>query len=207
MIYSGFKFPVTTLRHHIFFMGMAFLLPEATVITKSLYNTFDVVPQFAVPFLIMGDRLYQAAVFGVALTYFMSIDSKWSWVSPSKTEDPNDKRQRYSVIQAICRLSYSLYLVNYFVVKTEFFTSRTVFPMSWYNIITRIVGSLYSMMNASLIFHLIFVAPFDNLRRSWVSKIVKSKSDDDETNVFEAKQLDENQNSCDTVSKEAKKRD
>ena len=169
------------------------ILPVGTSVIKSLYNGFDVIPQFLVPFIIMGDRLFQSFACGVSLTYFMSIDSQWTWISSPKTEDLNDKRQKYSAIQGICRLSFSLYLINYFVVKTEFFTSRTVFPMSWYKINTRIVGSLNSMMVASLIFHLIFVAPFDNLRRSWVSKMMKSR---DKSCENSSKQRNENQESA-----------
>lgn len=174
MIYSGFKLRVKTVGHHLVFLGILFIFPSSTSIIKTLYNVFDLIPRSVVPFVILGDRLFQSLLFAMFLTYFMSIDS--DWISSPKTQDSKDKRQRYSFMQGVCRLSYSLYLVNYVVVKTEFFTSRTVFSMSWYNIIGRTFATLNLMIFSSVVFHLLFVAPFDNLRRSLVSKLATTSN-------------------------------
>ena len=173
LIYSGFKLPTQTLQHHLFFLTLGFCLSAGSCTLKILYNTFDVLPQFVIPFSIMGDRLVQSLIAGINLTYFMSIDSNWTWVS-NVSSDGEKKKQNYSIIQGICRLSYSLYLTNYFVVKSEFFTSRQVLPLTWYSVIIRILASFNIMLLAAFIFHLLFVTPFDNLRRTLVSKIRKS---------------------------------
>ena len=153
-----------------------------------------------VPYAIVGDRLFQSFVFGIGLTYFMSIESKWTWISSPKNEDLKDKRQRYSLIQGICRLSYALYLINYFVVKTEFFTSRTVFTMSWYVQVNRVLFSGNVMMIASLIFHLVFVAPFDNLRRSWISTIMKKRLSNEKDSDIKIERMDGNRNCISAVT-------
>jgi len=152
IIHSGFKFPTQSLKHHLFFLYLVLTLPYGSTIVTSLYNGFDMFPQFLVPFAIMGNRIFQSISCAISLTYFMSIDSKWTMFAPSTNS-------KYSFMQALCRLSYALYLVNYFVVKTEFFTSRTVFPLTWSMVVSRLLSSSVYMMLASVVFHLVIVAP------------------------------------------------
>ena len=179
------------------------MLPIETGGIKILYNVLNVIPQSMVPFLIMGDRILQSFIYGVAATYLMSFDSEWT--TGARRENLKDNRQRYSIFQAFFRLSYSMYLVNYFVVKTEYFTSRTVFPTSVYSMVTRATASTISMMIASVFFHLIFVSPFDNLRRSWVSKMMTRSRNDNNTQK-KSREIDENANAVNSPNGSRKSR-
>ena len=199
LIHSGFKLPVKTVQQHLAIVTLGFFLPGGPSVVKILYNTFDILPNLFVPFAIMGDRLIQCLAVGLNLTYYMSINMNWLTNVPlDSSKNGEKKKQSYSIIQGICRLSYSLYLINYFVVKSEFFTTRNVLSLTWYSILSRLLSSFIIMILAAVIFHLLFVAPFDNLRKTFISKLRKcdpsSSVHDFNQNVVREEKMGEKKN-------------
>jgi len=156
IVYSGFRLPVNSFRDHIFYFTIATLLPSVTFFINGLYNEYQIIPHLFIPPLIMFNRLLQSVVCFIFLTYFMSIKANFEEFFTNS---------KYSLLQAACRLSYSLYLSNYLVVKTEFFTSRSLFPQTPYTFITRVTSTLIVMNIVAFFFHLFIVAPFDGLRK------------------------------------------
>lgn len=67
--------------------------------------------------------------------------------------------------RALTRLSFAIYIANYFFIRTDFFTARHAFPSDWFSISKRQAASMVFVVMTSFLFHMTFVAPFDNLRR------------------------------------------
>jgi len=180
LVHSGFRLPIRSLTDHLIYNMISFSLPGITIMINGLYNEFQVIDQVFVPPLIILNRLIQSVTCFLFLTYFMSIESKWS--------ERLFFGSKYSFFGAWVRLSYSIYLSNYLIVKTEFFTSRSLFPMTTYTVFTRIISSIIVMHIAAFFFHLLFVAPFDGMRRmlfGWLKgkspKDRKDRKDSDES--------------------------
>lgn len=81
--------------------------------------------------------------------------------------------ESYSVLKAFLRLSFAIYMSNYLYIRTDFMTERNLFHTSIYVLIKRIVSSFAFIIIVSVIFHLMFVAPFGNLMHQLKSQ--KSK--------------------------------
>lgn len=74
-----------------------------------------------------------------------------------------------ATFQILTKLAVSIYIVNYFYIRYDFFSSRILIPLAPNTVFVFVKRFLYTMgctIAASYVFHLLFVAPFDNFRRS-----------------------------------------
>ena len=200
-LHKGFRFNFNS--RYSFWINAALIaaatnISAATGIANGLYNVYGLIPQFLVPFLIIFNRTVQVITPAVMLTYYMTFyhpvknhsdelqnQETSKTASTQETTESNSveattekKSQKvFSPVTAFCRLSYAVYISNYFVVKTEFFTSRTLLRLGWHGTVQRLIMSITAMIVMAVIFHLAVVSPFDNLRRKLMSsKQPKSKT-------------------------------
>jgi hypothetical protein len=74
---------------------------------------------------------------------------------------------------AITRLSFSVFLSNYWFIRSDFFYSRTLFENDFYPLSKRLVAYFFFIMMFAVMFHVVFVSPIDKLRKKLNYKITK----------------------------------
>ncbi|KAI1293527.1 Nose resistant to fluoxetine protein 6 [Halotydeus destructor] len=72
----------------------------------------------------------------------------------------------FSFPKVFAKLSYSMYLVNHFYMRFDFFTTRILYVIDFYNTIKRSIYGLVYVLMLSVSFHLFFVSPFENVRKA-----------------------------------------
>jgi hypothetical protein len=181
-LYKGFRITVKNIWLNIILISIAFNLPSVTGVLNGLYNEFGIIPQSMAPLLVVTNRLLNILPSAILLTYYMTIWHPFKDTSDAKPEETTNESEKIvkpekelSPLNALCRLSYAVYLSNYYVVKTEFFTSRSLLKLGFYGMTQRLMMSLSLMMIASVVFHLMVVTPFDNLRRKMMSSNSEKK--------------------------------
>ena len=81
-----------------------------------------------------------------------------------------------SLMQALLRLSVSLYLVNYTFIRFDYFSSRVyneLVPNTIHVLSKRLIYTFTLTIAASYAFHIVIFAPFDSLRRHFSVSAVK----------------------------------
>ena len=74
------------------------------------------------------------------------------------------------IMRLAISLSLSMYIINYYIIRLDFFTSRLMYSVTIYTLSKRILYSVVVSFMAAYVFHVLIVAPFDKLRRSFKSK-------------------------------------
>ena len=80
------------------------------------------------------------------------------------------------VMRVIIRLSFAMYICNYAFIRYDYFTSRLhvdIVPLTFNSLMKRLIFTFTIVLFQSYFFHILFVAPFDNLRRCLQIRIVK----------------------------------
>lgn len=93
-----------------------------------------------------------------------------------------------SILKIISNCSYSLYIVNYAFIRHDFFTSRVhmdLAPYTLYSILRRFTYTMLIVFGLAYAFHVIFVIPFDRIRRSFF--ILQKKPVNNEENTCTSK--------------------
>jgi len=80
-----------------------------------------------------------------------------------------------SVPKAMVKLSFAGFIISYFFIRYDFFTSRLLFAFDFYNIVKRMIYTVVYSFLLSTSFHLFFLAPFDAVRKSMELKVILNK--------------------------------
>jgi len=193
ILYHGYRVPTNLfgggIYFHIVYLALGSVFPAVTGLLNGLYNEYGIITDAMGPALIIANRIIQSTSCCCLLTYYMTVfhpvkkadeneskrttetpcEPSTSDAIPSATKKNPETDRVFAPVVALCRLSYSLYMSNYLIVKTSFFTSRTLLRLGFHGTISRILSSLMAMIALAFLFHLFVVAPFDNLRRRMFS--------------------------------------
>ncbi|KAI1299365.1 hypothetical protein HDE_03778 [Halotydeus destructor] len=159
--------------------GLAFV---AAIFGPTIHNTFQLLPKEAVGVYVIGQKLlYICGLFPILLASSKE-EARGEKKRPNKDKDDNlagsDKdvtdRDEYSLVSALCKLTFSLYLMNYYCIRYDFLTSRIPFQAGVYHVQKRFIFSLVLTFLVATLFHLIVIAPFDNLRKKYYSMAITS---------------------------------
>lgn len=95
----------------------------------------------------------------------------------SKSNSHDQSNLGYRLYLAVSRLSTSLYLVNYWFIRYDFFTAYAPFETSTISFFKRFGYSVCFSEMLAYAFHVIFLAPVDLYRRQWITPLFKKKVD------------------------------
>lgn len=175
--YKGF----TATRRHVWISSLS-ILPAFLVaaFSPAVYNAFDLeLDAITIPVFIILTRISWLICFVTSVIAFMAAAgySKFPDSGSTGTPEEMDRVDTYGmrIWKMVCRLSFSLYMINYWIIRYHFFTSRVLFTVTFYDFIFRAVALLFLSMLAAVPFHLLFVAPYDQLRRAFVGSMNKAK--------------------------------
>lgn len=199
LIQNGFKLNLPSKRRHFFWLGLAGVIANAAELGPGLFNTLDILGQDSVPLYLIVNRASFTLSIAIFILYVSSLKKQDKSVKTvkekvAKTEETSNhtefswKLYKEFVVQtltsplakALTRLSFSIYLANYYFIRSDFFTSRVVFTNDWYSLTKRIITYFICITLASLLFHVSFVMPFDSLRKMLNVKIKKESASKDE---------------------------
>ena len=76
-------------------------------------------------------------------------------------------------VTAISRLSFSIFICNYWFIRNDFFYSRTPFETNFYPLTKRLISYHFFILLFAVIFHVLFVSPIEKLRKRFNYKITK----------------------------------
>ena len=170
--------------------NVAVLLSATIHFAPALHNTFRILPQHLVPYYIVTIKFFY--VFYYSLFLFTNINRYSSRregqpLETAKAMHPLIKLLMqlmlhlnrwifgaldylYSapLFRLIINLSYAVYISNYAYIRYDFFTSRVGMSLatnSISSILNRYIYTLWFTLILALAFQLLFVAPFDAMRR------------------------------------------
>ena len=170
----------------------------------ALHNTFRILTPETTPLYIVGAKfLYVFYTTIFIYRYFQSMERKTSGTSiPKKVSSlqsliktamslTNDiqgvgvnffeELGRSQVMSIIIRLTFAMYICNYAFIRFDYFSSRLhidMVPLNFYSLSKRLIFTLSIVCFLSFFFHVLFVAPFDNLRRSLNIRTVRKENKD-----------------------------
>lgn len=144
----------------------------------ALHNIFHLISKQFEPLYMLTHKLVWTVSFFTAGLYFVTFwtDDKRThgasneMVAESKeahTSSNNASTARYSFMSGLTRIVFSIYLVNYFVIRTHFFTSRQLMRRAVYIMFTTCAHIRVYTIIVAFAFQLVFIMPFENLRRKY----------------------------------------
>ena len=142
----------------------------------SLYTVFGIISERFVPIYMVVHKIVWTLAFVFGTLYFKLVfgdgarveSGRKSEISRKLSKSGAEDVPKYSFWTGMTRLTFSLYFVNYFVIRTHFFNSRQTFYRSFYDMTTTVSHVHFTSVIVAFVFHLIFVAPFENLRKKLV---------------------------------------
>lgn len=88
----------------------------------------------------------------------------------------SDEVATSQVMRVIIRLSFAMYICNYAFIRYDYFVNRLhvdIVPNTLHSLMKRLLFTFTIVLFQSYLFHVLFVAPFDNLRRSLNIRVVR----------------------------------
>lgn len=164
--------------------------------SPALHNVYAKIPSDYYALFIVATKLSYTIFF--ALTFItMYSEEKSSTKQPEKSSSNNNQGEEVigegnvvSMSKALAKLSFSIYLFNYWFIRYDFFTTRLLYVLDFYNIVSGVLSRLianrslppqvkrmiYTVVYTffiALSFHLWFVGPFDSMRKNLDISVVK----------------------------------
>lgn len=136
------------------------------------YNSSQIIPESLAFFVIIFNRTIQSisvAAFFVYISTVLKTQNKSS-------DHSDDDTSSFSLLKAFFRLTFAVYVCNYLVIRTMFFTSRTTISPNLVDSAIRIISTVVIIYVVSLAFHLLLLSPLDNIRKYFFESKRKTKT-------------------------------
>lgn len=200
--------------NHWFWLSGWIITAHIAQFAPLLTNTFDAVPREHVAYFVIGVRIVVAVEMVFFCTYLALLDLRDKLTKEEQTaKDKTNgnlaensiqngvneaeksfptipEKKQFSAFKAIFRLTFSIYMCNYLLVRSDFYTARHAFytslwtyvssipvflfvhsiSLSFLQQVKRIVAILLMMLPLSFLYHIFFIAPFFNLFNDLVKK-------------------------------------
>ena len=198
---NGFRLRLDSWKDHLFWIAVAqtgFVLLNGV---NGLYNAYRIIPHSMSFIQINFNRQLAVLSNAVIFVHFCSLKSLFG-IQLSAYEDDGkpeakviktdekakeehakpDDQQSYSFLYGLLRLSFSIYMSNYLLIRTEFFARKDLYTMDWYLTVKRMMATGVLVLVVGFLFHILVVAPFNSLRRIIFerkkSKLMNNKKSD-----------------------------
>ena len=142
-----------------------------TSFSPALHNIYHLIPFQYYPHYILFFKILFISACPLIITlasfapFMQEEDSKEKSRShPNESRDENN----FSITQGLERLSFSMHLINYFYIKYDFLSSRTLMDMDAYNLVKRAASSMVIIIILGLFFHILFIAPINGLVNTFI---------------------------------------
>ncbi|KAI1298483.1 hypothetical protein HDE_04185 [Halotydeus destructor] len=180
--------------NHYYWVSAALITGWTQQYAPILSNSFDILTPAWTPFYIVGVRVIVIIQMSIFLVYLSLWDESVKLQKADKLKEtsesstPTDSAVNgtssnvdqtqgyYSASKAFLRLSFSIYLSNYYFIRSDFFTERTLFYNTFLSFVKRLVSSMFFILVTSFVFQIIFLGPFTNLRVSLLRRLSAGKT-------------------------------
>lgn len=184
-----------------FLLICSFLVSWTNHFAPALHNSFGLVPPTMVPVYLVTTKFLFVFWFAYLIFYYFPMNDKkerekiQEKIIISKNGSYNQSFLElfrdanlyvnatlldvqdlfHPILSVYSKMTVSIYLINYVLIRVDFFTSRVPFALTLYSFSKRILYTLGFTFVAGVIFHLFFFAPFDNIRKSFKIQLDRSK--------------------------------
>lgn len=151
-----------TIKEHIVFFTSALLCSSLVTIMTTLYNSLEVVPESLAFIVVIFNRTAQSISVNMMFIYFSN-----AFRTPEKSADDDAKQDtsEFNLLKAFYRLTFAVYVSNYLVIRTIFFTSRSTISPNLIDSGIRCISTLVIIYVVAFAFHVFLLAPLDNVRK------------------------------------------
>lgn len=147
----------------------------------SLHNVFKLIPAAYFAHYVVAVKLAYAFFCVLLARRYSSklvLGEAEENAEPEKVNQDNEESEKpklaaiipedmvISLPKAFAKLAFSAYMINCYFVRFDFFTSRLLYVVDFYNVMKRAIYTIVYSFAMAVGFHLYFVAPFESLRRS-----------------------------------------
>ncbi|KAI1297656.1 hypothetical protein HDE_04543 [Halotydeus destructor] len=146
----------------------------------ALYNSFDMLPNWFIPyFIIIIKQMYNISMILLVLAGPKSDSQPKAEKLAKANLDGATKfdGKKTNLMVALTRLQYSIYLSNYWYVRWDWFSSRYLFETRANAFFRRFAYSMPYAVGTAFIFHIIFLAPLDNMRKNYFANKSNEKTE------------------------------
>ena len=165
----------TEVKHHLFHFGGGLFLSNLVTIMTMLYNSLEVIPESLAFFVVIFNRTFQSLAIALVFVYFTNV-FKTQNKSPTRDESPaSEDTSSFNLLKAFFRLTFAVYVSNYLVIRTMFFTSRTAISPNLIDSGVRTISTLVIIYVVAFAFHLLLLSPLDNVRKHLFERTRKTK--------------------------------
>ncbi|KAI1303712.1 hypothetical protein HDE_02212 [Halotydeus destructor] len=164
---TGYRLKLDSIQGHIKWIVGANVPLAIVAGQNTLYNGFRLIPHSWSPMQIIINRTFQTLGGVVYFVYFSSLENVFGY-KLNKVEDAADEQKStswFDLRSTLTRLTYSVYLSNYVLIKSEFFAQKTLYPADSYLLLKRLFATSIMVILFAFVFQIIFISPFNNVRR------------------------------------------
>ncbi|KAI1303759.1 hypothetical protein HDE_02218 [Halotydeus destructor] len=164
---AGYRLKVDTVKDHIIWNIVAQLFFGVVIVQNGLYNGLRVIPHSWSPMQININRTMHTLGGAISFVYYSSLNHIFGYKLQNYGDDSVQEKStsKFDLVSTMCRLSYSIYLSNYILIKSEFFGQKVLFPADWYHVLKRLFATALMIIMFAFVFQVLFIAPFNNIRR------------------------------------------
>lgn len=101
-----------------------------------LYNTFGLIPKSLTFTVVLVNRSALPIGFAMGFVYLIACKPKSEKKEPESNCDQKET-VTFMPLKAFSRLSFSLYICNYLVIRTLFFTTRNTLPTTLFSLVSK----------------------------------------------------------------------
>ena len=160
--------PVGGRANNRWILYVALITNNLATSSTAIYNTWHLFPMSMAPiFIILLRMTFHFSTLMAILYIFSDGQNVESLRTPTKF-DAESSMFLYRLNRFFAQLSIGYYLGNYFVIRTDFFTSKQLWTNSGLEMCKRTVSGFAAMSVMAAFLHLFFIAPFDAMRKHFL---------------------------------------
>ncbi|KAI1303711.1 Nose resistant to fluoxetine protein 6 [Halotydeus destructor] len=179
---TGYRMKLEVIQDHIKVIAAITVSAGIVAGQNILYNGFRLIPHSWSPMQININRTLQTLCSAISLVYFFSLDEVFGYKLDKTDNDVGQQKSTswFSLRSTLTRLSYSVYLSNYVLIKSEFFAQKTLYPADMYLVLKKCFATTMMVILVAFVFQLLFVSPFNNVRRILFDRKASSENNNKE---------------------------
>lgn len=121
---------IDTLKKHLKWLLFLHVVFGSVTFCTLIYNSLEILPDSMTFLVVIFNRTFQSIGIAFLFLYIMALKPK-NELTTNKSDSPKEVEEEkvtLNVIKGFCRLSFALYVSNYLVIRSLFFSSRNTFP-------------------------------------------------------------------------------
>ena len=171
-------------------VSLSLLFLNMATYAPAIHNTFRALPQKYVPHYFIIVKVLWALGIGLGMlavhSWSKSTSRPTKTIDRSRLNEHSNSKPLVTMVsvdtlsfthffKAVTRLSGSLYLINYWYIRWDFFSNRSLLDTSLMTFLKRFAYIVPFSLIVAYVFHIVFIVPLDKWRCRLLGKNMRSK--------------------------------